>query len=452
MATDMTKGNVAKHLTCFAIPLILGNIFQLTYNAVDSMIVGKYVGTEALASVGASGPIVNIVIFFIVGICTGTSILMSEYYGSGDLEKLHREISTSMAAGILFALAMTALGWILAPVVLRFMNTPEDIVGVSTVYLRIVFMGLIFSFLYNINSAILRSIGDSLIPVVFLIVTSVLNMILDYVFVVYWSLGVNGVAVATVIAQAASSVMCMVYINKKVPLVKVEWRKLKIDKVLLKDTINYSWITGMQQTCLYFGKILIQSTVNTLGIDSMAVFQVVDKIDDFAFQPQRSIGNSMTTFIAQNRGANEKKRMNAGLKAGMILEVFSWLAAGAIVFCFAKSIMGAFVLKKGRFIVQNGASVIDMGSSYLRLMSLFYVLPAMTNGIQGYFRGIGDLKITLASTFIQIVGRVFFAYLLIPVYGVPGIAYSCMAGWLCMLAFELPFFYISRKKARADNY
>lgn len=179
---------------------------------------------------------------------------------------------------------------------------------------------------------------------------------------------------------------------------------------------------------------------------------MVDKIDDFAFQPQRSIGNSMTTFIAQNRGANEKKRMNAGLKAGMILEAFSWLAAGAIVFCFAKSIMGAFVLKKGRFIVQNGASVIDMGSSYLRLMSLFYVLPAMTNGIQGYFRGIGDLKITLASTFIQIVGRVFFAYLLIPVYGVPGIAYSCMAGWLCMLAFELPFFYISRKKARADNY
>lgn len=446
MATDMTKGNVAKHLTCFAIPLILGNMFQLTYNAVDSMIVGKYVGTQALASVGTSGPVVNIVVFFIVGICTGTSILMSEYYGSGDLDKLHREISTSMAAGLLFAVGMTAAGWLLAPAVLRLMNTPADIIPASTVYLRIVFTGLVFSFLYNIYSAILRSIGDTVIPVVFLIFTSVLNMVLDYIFVVFGHLGINGVAVATVIAQAVSSVLCMGYINKRVPLVKLEWKTLRIDKELLKDTVNYSWISGMQQTCLYFGKILIQSTVNTLGIESMAVFNVVDKVDDFAFQPQRSIGNSMTTFIAQNRGAKKKERMDAGLKAGMALEVFSWLAVGLMVYCFARPIMGAFVLRKGAYVVQNGALVVDMGNSYLKLMSVFYFLPAMTNGIQGYFRGLGDLKITLASTFVQIVGRVFFAFLLIPVYGVPGIAYSCMAGWICMLLFELPFFYFRRKK------
>ena len=441
MAADMTRGSISRHLTTFAIPLILGNIFQLTYNAVDSIIVGRYVGKEALAAVGTSSPIMNIVIFFIAGICTGTSVLMSEYYGAKDLDKLKREISTSMVVGVIFSLTMTAIGWFLSPYILRWMNTPESVVALGTSYLRIVLAGLIFTFLYNIYAATLRSVGDSQTPIYFLILSAIMNMVLDYAFVVWFGLGIDGVAYATVISQALSSTLCIVYVNVRVPLVRLKLSQLRVDGKLLKDTINYSWVTGMQQICLYVGKVLIQSVVNTLGVDSIAAFNAVTRVDDFAFQPQQSIGSSMTTFIAQNRGAGEKRRMDSGLKVGLIMEAASWVVIAVIAYTAARPIMHLFMPDQGN-------AVAELGVVYLHNMALFYFLPSMTNGIQGYFRGMGDLKITLFSTLIQMIGRVCFAYLLIPVFGVPGIAYSCMGGWLCMLAFELPFFIKSRRKNR----
>lgn len=443
MAADMTKGNIPRHLTTFAIPLILGNVFQLTYNAVDSIIVGRFVGKEALAAVGTSSPIMNIVIFFIAGICTGTSVLMSEYYGAKDLDKLKGEISTSMIVGVIFSLFMTVLGWFLAPHILRWMNTPVEVAALGTTYLRIVLTGLIFTFLYNIYAATLRSVGDSKTPIYFLTLSAVLNMFLDYAFVVWWGYGVDGVAYATVISQALSSTLCILYVNVKVPLVRLKLSQLKVDKKLLKDTINYSWVTGMQQICLYVGKVMIQGVVNTLGVDSIAAFNAVTRVDDFAFQPQQSIGSSMTTFIAQNRGAGEKRRMDSGLKVGLMMEVVSWVVIGIVAYTAARPIMHLFMPDQG-----GGNSVAELGVVYLHNMALFYFLPSITNGIQGYFRGMGDLKITLFSTLIQMISRVGFAYLLIPRYGVPGIAYSCMGGWLCMLAFELPFFFHSRRKSR----
>lgn len=441
MAADMTKGSVPKHLTSFAIPLILGNVFQLTYNAVDSIIVGRFVGRDALAAVGTSSPIMNIVTFFLIGICTGTSVLMSEYYGAKDLDKLKREISTSMIVGVLFSLVITVVGWLLTSHILTWMNTPENVLPIASSYLKVVFSGLIFTFLYNIYAAALRSVGDSKTPIYFLIISSLLNIVLDYALVVWFHMGVNGVAYATVVSQGVSSVLCLIYVNVKVPLVRIKISELKIDSQLWKDTVSYSWVTGMQQICLQVGKVLIQSVVNTLGVDSMAAFNAVNRVDDFAFQPQQSVGSSMTTFIAQNRGAKKYDRMNAGLKAGMILEIVCWVIIGVIAYTASKPIMHLFMPGQGN-------EVANLGVVYLHNMAFFYLLPGLTNGIQGYFRGMGDLKITLASTFVQMAGRVSFAYLLIPIYGVPGIAYSCLGGWLCMLVFELPFFFSSRRKNR----
>lgn len=441
MAVDMTQGNIPKKLTTFAVPLILGNIFQLTYNAADSIIVGRFVGTNALAAVGTSSPIMNIVIFFIVGICMGTSVLMSEYYGAQDIEKLKKEIATSIVVGAMFSAIMTIIGLCSAPYVLKLMNTPKDIIDIASSYLRIVFCGLIFTFIYNIYAAALRSVGDSKTPIYFLMFSSVLNVGLDYIFIVLFNMETNGVAYATVISQIISSVMCIIYVNKKVPLIRIKVKNLKIDKILLKNTINYSWVTGMQQICLYIGKVLIQSTVNSLGLDSIATFNAVNRVDDFVFQPQQSIASSLTIFIAQNRGAGKKERINSGLKIGLLLEIIYWIVIALIVRIFSSQIMNVFVLDKTN-------NVVSLGIIYLNSMSIFYLLPAVTNGIQGYFRGMGDLKVTLFSTLVQIIGRVIFAYILVPKYGVAGIAFSCLIGWICMLLFELPIFCISRLTER----
>jgi putative MATE family efflux protein len=439
----MTKGNIPKHLLGFAVPLVLGNLFQLTYNAVDSIIVGRFVGAEALASVGSANPIMNLVIFFIVGICMGASVLMSEYFGAGDIPKLKREISTALLVGLGFSIAMSILCFLLAKPILMLTRTPKEIIGASTTYLRVVFSGLIFTFLYNIYAATLRSMGDAKTPIIFLIFSSVLNIGLDLVMVVGLNLGVIGVAIATVIAQGLSCILCIVYVYIKVPLLRFKREELVIDPTLLKITLSYSWVTAMQQTCLYFGKLLIQSAVNGLGIHSIAAFNAVNRVDDFVFTPQQSIANSMTTFIAQNRGAKKKKRIQQGFRYGMGLECTYWAIIFVIIYFNAHRIMSIFQPK-------DGGEVIQLGVIYLQNMAFFYIMPALTNGIQGFFRGMGRLKVTLIATFVQMVFRVLFAYILAPRLGMAGIAYSCFLGWVFMLLYEIPVYLRARKALHSE--
>jgi len=429
--TDMTTGNIANHLLRFTVPLILANIFQLSYNAADSIIVGRYVGTKALAAVGTANPIMNIVIFFIVGICTGASVLMSEYFGAGNMKKFKREVSTTIIAGFIFTLIMIILCMFLAKPILRLIHTPEEILPDATSYLRIIFLGLIFTFLYNVFASTLRSIGDSKTPLIFLSIASFLNVVMDIIFVVYFKMGVQGAAIATVSAEMLSCVFCIVYVYKKVPLLHFARREMMIDKTLLKITVKYSWVTAMQQTCLYVGKLLVQGAVNPLGVEAIATFNAVNRVDDFAFTPQQSIGIAMTTFLAQNRGAKKPKRMKQGFWEGMKMETLYWCIISVLVYFGAKNIMQLFVPHKDSIVV-------EFGVIYLHLMAFFYLLPSLTNGLQGYFRGMGDLKITLMSTFLQISTRVVFAYLLVSKMGIVGIALSCLAGWVVMLAYEIP--------------
>lgn len=431
LATDMTNGNISKHLIKFAVPLVLGNLFQLTYNAADSIIVGRFVGTKALAAVGTANPIMNIIIFFIVGICMGASVLMSEYFGAKDIKKFKREVSTTMIAGLVFTVIIIILGLFLIEPILRLIQTPEEILSDAAIYLRIIFIGLIFTFLYNAFASILRSIGDSKSPLIFLIISAILNVVMDIIFVIYLNMGVPGTAIATATAEMFSSLFCIIYIYKKVPLLHFSKSEIVLDKALLKNTINYSWVTAMQQTCLYVGKVLVQSAVNPLGIDAIATFNAVNRIDDFAFTPQQSISSAMTTFLAQNRGAEKHHRIKQGLWTGLKLESLFWCILVVTVYFGANNLMQLFV-------PNEGSKVIELGVIYLHLMAFFYIMPAWTNGIQGYFRGMGDLKVTLRSTFIQMFGRVLFAYILAPRFGIVGIAFSCFAGWVVMLSYEVP--------------
>ncbi|WP_238915929.1 MATE family efflux transporter [Clostridium sp. YIM B02555] len=431
MVTDMTHGSIYKHLIKFAVPLVLGNIFQLTYNAADSIIVGRFVGTKALAAVGTANPVMNITIFLIVGICMGASVLMSEYFGENNIKKFKREVSTTILAGLIFTIVMIILCVILVDPILRLIQTPEEIMGESAIYLRIIFCGLIFTFLYNFFSATLRSIGDSKSPLIFLSISAVLNVVMDIVFVVYFKMGVAGAGLATVTAEMFSALFCIIYIYKKVPLLHFARKEIILDKALLKITINYSSVTAMQQTCLYVGKVLVQTAVNPLGVDAIATFNAVTKIDDFAFTPQQSIASGMTTFLAQNRGAQKYDRIKRGLWVGMKMETMFWFILVGLVYFGANSLMRLFV-------PNEGGKVLEMGVTYLHFMAFFYLLPTWTNGIQGYFRGMGDLKVTLISTFSQMAGRVIFAFLLAPKFGIVGIAISCFAGWIIMLLYEVP--------------
>lgn len=429
----MTTGKISPQLIRFAIPMILGNFFQLTYNAADSIIVGRFIGTKALAAVGAASPIMNIVIFIIVGICLGMSVLMSEFFGAGDIVKLKREISTSLIAGGIFTLIMILAGVFLARPVLLLMSTPLEIIDDATTFLQIIFFGLIFTFIYNIYASTLRSMGNSKVPLYFLITSSILNVVMDLLFVVVFKMGVPGAAIATVLAEAISALLCIIYVWLKIPMLHFKRNEFVFDRALLHGTVSYSSVSAMQQICLYVGKLLVQGAVNPLGVHAIAAFNAVNRIDDFVLSPEQSIANSATTFIAQNRGAGKYDRIRKGFLASLKIELIYSIALMLLIYFGARLLTCAFIGGEAENVIQSSVY-------YLHTMAFLYFLPALTNVLQGYFRGMGKLKVTLNSTFFQIVGRVIAAYLFAPHFGLSGVAFACLVGWIVMLAYEAPLF------------
>lgn len=431
MTKDFTQGKITPQLIGFTIPLVLGNLFQLTYNAVDSIIVGQFVGKEALAAVGTSNPLTTLIILFLNGLCMGASILMGTQYGAKDEDTLKRQISTTFLSGIAFSTIVMILCILLARPILMLIQVDASILSMSTEYLRIIFCGLVFTFLYNFYASTLRALGDSSTPLYFLIISSVLNVIGDLFFVVTLHWGSNGAAISTVISEALCCLLCGLYIKKKVPVLCLGKKWLVFDSTLLKQTVSYGWASAMQQATVQLGKIGIQAIVNTMGVPIMAAFTVVNRIDDFAYTPEQNIGHAMTAFMAQNRGAGKKDRMKKGFIGGMKLEFIYGICIFLICFIFARPLMRLFV---------SNEEVISHGVSYLRLISIMYILPSFTNGIQGYFRGIGDLKITLLSSFVNMGVRVLAAVPLVFLLKlqIEALPLSYLAGWIGMLIVELP--------------
>lgn len=440
MARNMTTGNITKHLIGYSIPLILGNLFQLTYNAVDSIIVGKYSGENSLAAVGTANPIMNIIVFLIIGICMGASVLMSEYYGAGKITHLKKELATTMVLGGIVTVIISVSCILLTRHLLLLINTPAEIMIEATEYLRIIFAGLSFTLIYNVYAYGLRSTGDSKTPIYFLAIAAVTNVLLDLLFVGYLDLGVKGAAYATVIAEAVASLLCFLYVYRKVPDLRLGLGDFKLNKYMIGKTLHYSWFTSMQQAALHVGKVMVQAAVNPLGVESIASFNAVNRVDDFAFMPQQSIGNGITTFVAQNRGALKTERMKRGFHNGMVLELVYWLVLFFWVYLGARNVMSGFVPNKT-------SDMILIGENYLKKMAFFYILPALTNGIQGYFRGLGKLNITLMATIVQMIVRVILSFIFAPIMGITGIAYACLGGWIAMLLYEVPVYL----KLKRDN-
>ena len=436
---DMTRGAIAPQIIRFTLPLIIGNFFVLTYNAVDSIIVGRFIGASALAAVGAASPVMNIMLFLIIGICLGMSVLMGNYFGANDIDKLKGVISTSVLAGGLFTVLLVVLGFFFTHKILQLMNTPTAIIDDATVYLQIIFVGLIFTFIYNIYASTLRSMGNSKVSLYFLIASAFLNVVLDILFVVIWKQGVAGAAIATVIAEAFSALFCILYVRLNFPFLRFKRSEFVFDKDLLKIIMSYSSVAAMQQITLHLGKFLIQGAVNPLGVFVIAAFNAVSRIDDFVMIVQQNIGHGITGFLAQNKGKANYNRIRKGFVIGVKMEVLYSLLMTIIIFCFAKELMVLFVGKGESQVVQEGVQ-------YLKVMSILYLLPGITNVIQGYFRGLGKMKKTLNSTFIQIIVRVTSAYLIASYFGIKGFALACLIGWICMLGYQIPVVWKSWKK------
>ncbi|MDD5940065.1 MAG: MATE family efflux transporter [Lachnospiraceae bacterium] len=435
---DMTKGPIFSTIVLFTIPLVLGNLLQLTYNAIDSIIVGRFVGKGALAAVGTSNPLMTLVLLFTNGICLGAGVLVSYHYGAHDYGTLKRQVSTGMIAGCIFSLAVGALIAVLAIPIFHLLQVDASILKECASYLRTIMLGLIFSFIYNYLASMLRAMGDSKSPLYFLGLSAGLNIAGDLFFVVVLHMGIFGAALSTVLCEALSAALCWIYTYRRIPIMRLGRGWLVFDGTLLHKTLSYGIVSALQQSTVQIGKIGIQALVNSLGVAQTAAFNATTRFDDFACIPEQNIGHAMTSVMAQNVGAHEMKRVGKAYRYGMYLEIAYGVIIGILMYVFAAPIVSLF---------STDEDVVREGVAFVRIAAFFYTLPGITNGIQGYFRGVGDLKITLWSSIINFAVRVAAcAGILFGLH--KGFAYvplSYVAGWIAMIAFEVPYLVVYRR-------
>lgn len=439
--TDMTVGRPRTHLWRYALPLLLGNWLQLSYNAVDSIIAGRFIGRDALAAEGIAGPVMNLVILAITGLCIGSGILMSESFGAKDYTRLRKTLANTLVLGAAMCLAAAALGIGLTPWILQWLTVPEEIRAITGTYLRITFLGAPFTFCYNALAAALKSVGDSKTPLKFLAFSAIVNALLDLWFLGVLGYGIVCSAATTVFAEGLCAALAVGYLLRRVPELcpgKGQWRP---DRALLGRIVAYGGPSALQQAIQPVCKVLIQGQVNALGINSIAAFNAVTRADDFACIPEQSISSAISTYIAQNRGAGKPERIRTGFRAGIRMEIGYWVLIGTVVALLRRPMVGLFVTGEGT------QEVIALGSQYLGYMAVFYLWPALTNGVQGFFRGMGKVYTTMLGTLIQASIRTVCTYLLAPRMGISGVAVACAVGWSAMLLFEIPYYvYTCRKR------
>lgn len=444
--TDMTTGSPRTHLRRHALPLLLGNWMQLSYNAVDTLIAGRLIGKTALAAEGIAGPVMNLLILAISGLCIGAGVLISEAYGAKNFRQLQKIMANTLSFGLLVCTALAAAGVVLTPGLLRFLDVPGDICDMTAAYLRITFLGAPFTFCYNALAAGLKSIGDAKTPLRFLAFSAITNAVLDLIFLGVFRFGILCSAATTVFAEAMSAALAVYYVVKKVPQLCPQKAHWKPDKSVLKQLLRYGGPTAVQQAVQPIGKVLIQGQVNALGVNAIAAFNAVTRVDDFACIPEQSISSAISTFIAQNRGAGKKDRIRPGFRAGILLEIGYWALLCVPVLLLRGPLVSMFVTG------EDAAEVTRLGSEYLSIMAFFYIFPALTNGMQGFFRGMGKMRTTVLGTFIQTAIRTLCTCLLAPRLGIVGIAFSCAIGWSAMLLFEVPYFFLTCRKQQLDRF
>ena len=431
---DMTHGNITKHIISFALPLLAGNLFQQLYNTVDTWVVGNYVSNEAFSAVGTVGPIFNMLIGFFMGLSSGAGVVISQYYGAGRHEKVQDAVHTAIMMTLVLAVVFTGLGIFMVPYMLKLMNMPPEVIPEATTYLTIIFGGVVGMMIYNIGSGILRAVGDSQRPFYFLVICAVMNTLLDLLFVLGFGMGVEGVALATVLSQCVSALLVMIVLIRSDNCIKFSFRKLRIHWDMLKKTISVGIPASIQMCITSFSNIFVQSYINYFGADCMSGWTAYNKIDMLLFLPMQSIALASTTFVGQNLGKNQIDRAKKGVRNSILLAVGSTLIMMVPVVIFASSIVS---------FLNNKPEVVEYGTLLVRWLTPFYVLCCFNQIYSGALRGAGISRppmIIMLTSFVAFRQVYLFAMSRICNEIIP-IAKSYPAGWLLSSILTTTYFY-----------
>lgn len=382
----MTSGSISKRMVAFALPLLLGNLFQQLYNTVDSLIVGNFLGSTALAAVSSSGSLIFRLIGFLSGISAGAGVVVSRYFGAEDEDGIHRAVHTTVAFGLVAGVVMTAAGILLSPQILLWMGTPESVMPESVTYLQVYFYGSLGFVMYNIFVGILQAVGDSRHPLYYLMISSVINLVLDIVFIENFHTGVGGAALATVISQVFSAILCLIQLLRTHESYRLSITKIRFDSKMLKQIIRIGLPSGVQNSIIAFANVVVQSYINAFGEMAMAGYGAYSKIEGFAFLPINSFTMAMTTFVGQNLGARQEERTKKGARFGILTTVLLAELIGIGVFLLAPQLIAAF---------DSTPDVIYFGVEKARTAALFYFLLAFSHSVAAVLRGAGKAVVPM---------------------------------------------------------
>lgn len=383
---DMTKGSIKANLIKFAIPLFLGNLFQQLYNTVDSLIVGNTLGPNALASVSSSGPLIFMLVSFINGVAIGAGVIISKNFGMKNMEGMRKAMHTDLAFGLISGALISIFGVCFTPFILKLMRTPLDIMENSVLYFKIYSSGLFFSVLYNIMMGIMNAVGDSRHPLYYLIISSVLNVVLDLVFILIFHMGVGGAALATIISQSVSVVFSAARLLKRNTIYQIKFKEIKLDLYYLKQIIRFGVPTGIQNSVIAFANMIVQTNINTFASSAVAASGAYSKIEGFVFLPISCFSMGLTTFIGQNLGAGQYDRAKKGAKFGILCSISLAELIGLTVFIFAPKLIAMF---------NSDPVVVAYGVKQCRIEGLFFFALALSHCIAGILRGAGKAKIPM---------------------------------------------------------
>lgn len=405
--SELTEGSIGKQLLLFFFPILFGTFFQQLYNTIDAIVVGRFVGSDALAAVGgSSGMIVNLIVGFFVGLTAGASVIVSQFFGSGDRAKVSKSIQTIYGFSIIGSIVISILGYIFAPSLLEILNTPADIFQDSLVYLRVFLIGIIFVFIYNTGSSLLRALGDSKRPLIYLIICCLVNIVLDLMFVVVFHMGVFGVAVATLIAQAISAVLVTRALLQAKDLCDFSLREIRIDWDTLKTQLYIGFPGGIQSSMYSLSNMILQSAVNSIGTDAAAAWTAVGKLDGIYWMIGGSLGTAITTFVGQNYGAGKFDRIKKSVNIGLGMYFAFAIICVTILMAFQQPLFSIFT---------DNQVVLDIACSTFSIMAPFYITFAFIEIYSCALRGVGDAIIPMVMTMLGICGfRILWVLFVVP--------------------------------------
>ena len=444
MQKNLTEGSVTKTILLFSLPMIAGNLLQQLYNIADTLIVGRFLGSGALAAVGASYTLMTFLTSIFLGLCMGSGAVFSIRYGEKDQEQLEKSIGASfLLIGITAVIVNLAVFLFIDPI-MGLLQVPQEIYGMMRDYLWVIFLGILATFLYNFFASVLRAVGNSVVPLVFLAACAILNIVLDLWFVLGLQWGVKGAAIATVISQYVSGIGITIYTYWKMPQFRVKAKYLHPEFSLVKEIAQFSFLTSLQQSVMNLGILMVQGLVNSFGTVIMAAFAAAVKIDSFAYMPVQDFGNAFSTFVAQNFGAKKEARIREGIKKAVLMAMAFCIVISIGVFVFAKPLMLIFVQPKE-------TAILAAGVEYLRIEGAFYCGIGCLFLLYGFYRAVKLPGMSVVLTVISLGTRVILAYVLssIDAIGVTGIWWSVPIGWA--LADLVGFWYYRRHKKKFYN-